>query len=162
MSPILVWALTALLIVIGVAGALLPALPGAPLILVAAVVHRLLLPGYVSGWTLVVLAVLAALSLAADWALGAVGARAFGGSKWSLVGASVGALLGLPLGLAGILLGAVLGAALLEGLLAGRSAPQALKAGLGAGLGVVAGTVGRVALALAMAAWLAADLLVNG
>lgn len=155
------WVLASLLILLGIAGSVLPALPGAPLILAAAVVHRLMLPGYVSTWSLVVLALLSAVTLLAEWAMSAMGARAFGGSKWSLLGAPVGALLGLPFGLVGILAGAVLGAAALEALLAGRSAPDALKAGLGAGLGVVAGTFGRLAIALAMAAWLVADFLVN-
>lgn len=161
MSPELVWALAVALMLAGVAGAILPGLPGAPLILVAAVAHRLLLPGYVSVWTIALLAVLSVLTVVADWALGAAGARKFGGSKWSLVGAPVGALLGLPFGLFGILAGAVLGAAALEALFAGRSASDALKAGLGAGLGVIAGTAGRLVLAVAMAAWLAADFLVN-
>lgn len=161
MNPIAVWLLTAVLVLAGVAGAVLPGLPGAPLILVAAVAHRLLLPGYVSAWSIVVLAVLSVLTVVADWALGAAGARAFGGSKWSFIGAPVGALLGLPFGLVGILVGAVLGAAALEALVAGRSAPEALKAGLGAGLGVIAGTAGRLALAVGMAVWLVADFLVN-
>lgn len=161
MTPALVWLLTVVLMLAGVAGAVLPALPGAPLILVAAVVHRLLLPGYVSVWTIVLLALLAALTVVADWALGAFGARKFGGTKWSLIGAPVGALLGLPFGLVGIILGAVLGAAALEAAFAGRTAADALKAGLGAGLGVVAGTAGRLALAVAMALWLTADFLVN-
>jgi uncharacterized protein YqgC (DUF456 family) len=155
------WALASLLILLGIAGSVLPALPGAPLILAAAVVHRLMLPGYVSMWSIVLLAVLSAVTILAEWAMSAVGARAFGGSKWSLIGAPVGALLGLPFGLFGILAGAVLGAAALEAAFAGRSAPDALKAGLGAGLGVVAGTFGRLAIALAMAAWLVADFLVN-
>jgi uncharacterized protein YqgC (DUF456 family) len=157
----LAWAGAFALIVLGVAGSVLPGLPGAPLILAAALLHRLLLPGYVSLWTLLVLGVLTLVSLAADWVLGAAGARAFGGGKWSLLGAPLGALLGLPFGLFGLLAGAVLGAAALEALCAGRSAPDALKAGLGAGLGVVAGTAGRLALALAMSAWLVADFLVN-
>lgn len=161
MSPGWVWAATALLAAAGLLGSVVPALPGAPLILAAAVLHRALLPGYVSLATLVALALLAVLSLAAEWVLGAEGARRFGGTRWSWIGAPVGALLGLPLGLAGILAGAVLGAAAFEAAFAGRSARDALKAGVGAGLGVIAGTAGRLLLALAMVAWLAADLLIN-
>lgn len=157
----LVWAVVVLLIVAGVAGAVLPALPGAPLILVAAILHWWLIPGLVSPWTLVALALLSVLTVVADWALGALGARKFGGTKWSLAGAPLGALLGLPFGLAGILAGAVLGAAAFEMLFARREAPDALKAGLGAGLGVIAGTFGRLAIALSMAAWLVADFLIN-
>lgn len=156
---VLAWLLTAALVVLGVAGSVLPGLPGAPLILAAALLNRLLLPGHVSGWTLLVLALLSLLTFAADLALGALGGRAFGGTRWSWFGAPVGALLGLPLGLFGLLVGAVLGAAAFEMLGAKRAAPEALKAGLGAGLGVLAGTAGRLAIALAMAVWLVADLL---
>lgn len=155
------WAAAAVLIVLGVAGSVLPGLPGAPLIFAAAVLVRLLVPGYVSVWSLVLLALLSALTLLADWALSALGARAFGGTKWSLIGAPLGALVGVFFGVFGILAGAVLGAAAFEAAFAGRTAPDALKAGLGAGLGVVAGTFGRLAIALAMSAWLVADFLVN-
>ena len=161
MSPLLAWALTILLIALGIVGAVVPGMPGPLLIFVAGLLHWLLLPGIVSPWTLVLLAVLAALSLIADWAFAAAGAKAFGGSRWGLAGASLGSLLGLPFGLAGLLAGAVLGGAAAEALGAGRSAPRALKAGLGAGLGVLAGTLGRLALALAMAALLTANFLMR-
>lgn len=151
--------LVVLLTLTGIAGAVAPGVPGPLLIFAAACVEWIFLPRFVSPWTLVVLALLSALAVAADWAVAALGARAFGGSRWSLLGAPLGALAGLPFGVAGLLLGAVLGAAAAEAVFAGRSAPQALKAGLGAGLGVVAGTAGRLAIALAMAALLLANYL---
>lgn len=161
MEPAVVWTLTALLALLGFAGAVLPGIPGAPLIFAAALVNWLFLPGYVSPWTLIVLALLSVLTFAAEWGLSALGARFSGGGRWSLLGAPVGALCGLPFGLFGIVLGAVLGAAAAEAWFAGRNAKDALRAGVGAGLGVLAGTLGRVAIAVAMIAWLGADLLWN-
>lgn len=161
MNPAAVWALTALLCALGVAGAVLPALPGAPLILVAAVLHRWLLPGFVSLWTIGALAFLAVLSVVVDAACGVFGAQRFGGGRWAMLGAGLGAMIGLFFGPFGLLAGAVGGAVACEMACDRKNFHEALKSGFGAGLGMLVGAVARVALALFMAAWLAADLLIN-
>lgn len=160
MPPGVVLTLTTLLVVVGILGSLIPGVPGPLLVFVAAIFEWWFLPSFVSPWTLGLFAVLSALSVAADWLSAAAGARLFGGSRWSLLGAPVGALFGLPFGVTGLILGAVFGAALCEGVFAGKEAKHALKAGLGAGLGLLAGTVGRLMIALAMAVWLLANYLV--
>jgi uncharacterized protein YqgC (DUF456 family) len=159
MSPAVVFVITVFLVLSGVVGSVIPGVPGPLLIFVAAVFEWWFMPKFVSPWTLGLFALLSALSFVADWLFAAIGAKAFGGTRWSLIGAPLGALFGLPFGLAGLLLGAVLGAALAEAVMAGRKAPQALKAGLGAGLGVLAGTAARAVLSLAMALWLFANYL---
>lgn len=159
MSPAFVLGVTVVLVLIGIGGSVLPGVPGPTLIFAAAVFEWWFLPAFVSPWTLVLFALLAAASFAADWAFAALGSKAFGGSRWAFAGAPIGALCGLPFGLAGLLLGAVLGAALAEAAFAGKKAPDALKAGLGAGLGVLAATASRVLICAAMAAWLLANYL---
>ncbi|MBI4060768.1 MAG: DUF456 family protein [Elusimicrobia bacterium] len=161
MSPEAVWLLTFLLISAGIAGSILPALPGAPLILVAAVLHQRLLPGHVSTWTIAALAVFSLLTFAADAACGVLGVRRFGGGRRAMLGAGVGAVIGLFLGPLGLILGAVAGAALCEMALDRRAWDDALKTGIGAGLGLLVGAAARLGLALLMAAWLAADLALN-
>jgi len=161
MDPAAIWLLTTSLAVLGVAGAILPGLPGAPLILVAAILHRWLMPGYVSGWTIAALAVLAALTVVVDAACGIIGVKRLGGGRWALLGAGVGAALGLFFGPLGLLAGAVAGAALCEMACDRKAWNDALKTGLGAALGVLVGTAARLALALSMAAWLAADLMIG-
>ncbi len=161
MNPAAVWLLTALLAAAGVAGSVLPALPGAPLILAAAVLHRWLLPGYVSAWTIGGLVILATLSVVVDAVCGVLGVRRFGGGRWAILGAGVGAAIGLFFGPFGLLIGAVAGAALCEAAFDRKAWNDALKAGIGAGLGLLVGTAARLGLALLMAAWLAADLLLN-
>lgn len=161
MSPELVWILAALLILAGVAGSVLPALPGAPLILVAAVLHRWLLPGWVSLWTVAALAVLAAVTVVVDAACGVFGVRRFGGGRWAMLGAGVGAAVGLFFGPLGLLFGGVVGAVICEMAFDRKALNEALKAGVGAGLGMLVGTVLRLGLALFMAAWLVADFLIN-
>lgn len=161
MTPELVWGLTALLILAGVAGSVLPALPGAPLILVAAVLHRWLLPGWVSLWTIAALTVLAVLTVVVDAACGVLGVQRFGGGRWAMLGAGAGAAIGLLFGPLGIFAGAILGAVACEMAFDRKALNDALKAGLGAGLGMVVGTALRLGLALFMAAWLVADLALN-
>lgn len=161
MTPEIVWIVTVLLIVTGVAGSVLPALPGAPLILVAAVLHRWLLPGRVSLWTIAALAVLAAFTVVVDAACGVLGVQRFGGGRWAMLGAGLGAAVGLFLGPLGLLLGGVAGAVICEMVFDRKALNDALKAGVGAGLGMLVGTVLRLGLALFMAAWLVADFLIN-
>ena len=161
MNPAAVWALTAVLCALGVAGSVLPALPGAPLILVAAVLHRWLLPGYVSLWTIAALAVLAVITVVIDAACGILGVQRFGGGRWAMLGAGVGAAIGLFFGPLGLIFGAVAGAVACEMAFDRKALDDALKAGLGAGLGMLVGAVARFSLALFMAACLAADLLIN-
>ncbi len=161
MSPEIVWLLAALLIAAGVAGSILPALPGAPLILVAAVLHRWLLPGYVSLWTIGALVVLSALTVVVDAACGIFGVQRFGGGRWAMLGAGVGAAIGLFFGPLGLFAGAIAGAVACEMAFDRKALNDALKAGLGAGLGMLVGTILRLGLALVMAAWLVADFLIG-
>jgi len=161
MSPEAVQLLTALLIIAGVAGSVLPALPGAPLILVGAVLHRWLLPGSVSLWTIAALAVLAVLTLIVDAACGILGVRRFGGGRWAMLGAGVGAAIGIFFGPAGLFAGAIGGAVLCEMAFDRKALHEALKSGVGAGLGMLVGTVLRLGLAVFMSAWLLADFLIN-
>ena len=160
-EPTAIWLLTAALAALGVAGAVLPGLPGAPLILVAAVLHRWLLPGSISVWTISGLAVLAALTVVVDAACGLLGVQRFGGGRWAVLGSALGAACGLFFGPLGLLAGAVAGAAVCELAFDRKAWNDALKAGLGAGLGLLIGTAARLGLALFMAAWLAADLLIG-
>jgi len=139
-----------LLVVAGLAGLLLPFLPGAPLLF-----GGFLLLAWAEGFqhvgagTLVVLGVLALLTYAADLLAGALGAQRFGASRRAVAGAALGALVGLLFGLAGVLLGPFLGAVAGE-LLERRSLAAAGRSGVGATLGLVLGTAAKLALGFAM------------
>lgn len=154
-----IWAAAALLMLLGLAGSMLPAIPGAPLILAAALLHKILLPQYLSLWTLAALASLAALSVALDLLLSVGGARWYGATSWGLLGSGVGAVIGLAGGVPGLLAGAVLGAVAGEVLFAKRALPDAARAGLGAGLGLLASAAGRALICLLMIGVFLADCL---
>ncbi len=134
----------------GLVGSLLPGFPGTPLVLVAAVVHRLCFGGHsVSNLVMVILAGLMVVSVLFDFLAGMLGANKFGATWRGAVGAVLGGLLGLFFGLPGILLGPFVGATLFE-LFGDRELKPALKAGLGATLGWFAGIVGKFSVAVVM------------
>lgn len=150
MIDVLLWLLAAVLVVAGLLGLILPALPGAPLLfaglLVAAWVEDF---SYVAGGTLAVLGALALLTYVVDFVASALGARRFGASNRAVAGAAIGALVGIFFGLPGILLGPFVGAVVGE--LAGRrGARDAARAGVGATVGLALGVAAKLALAFSM------------
>ncbi|OGR58918.1 MAG: hypothetical protein A2X36_08205 [Elusimicrobia bacterium GWA2_69_24] len=148
---LLVWIATSVLMGLGLAGTLLPGLPGTPLILLGAVIHKLFLP-HLTWWTIAILASLTALSVLLEAGFTVAGARFGRGTKWGLLGSGAGALLGLLGGPVGALAGAVTGAVVGELFFARQPLEQAVKAGLGAGLGLIASGAGKLAVAAAMIA----------
>ncbi|MBE9139450.1 DUF456 family protein [Nodosilinea sp. LEGE 07088] len=116
--PVLYWLLV-LVMVCGVIGAVVPALPGITLIVGAIVVWGLVVGFAGLKWTLGVAIAALILSFAIDYLAGVLGAQRVGASQWGQVGAFIGMFLGLfgllpllPTGipLLGILVGTVLGA----------------------------------------------------
>lgn len=148
-SPVF-WLLAAVLVVAGIAGTVLPALPGAPFVFLG-----LLLGAWADGFQkvswfpLVVTGVLAVLSMAIDLFATAHGARRVGASWLAVFGAGVGTIAGFFLGLPGVVLGPFVGAFLGE-LVARRDWRRAGKVGLGTWLGLVLGAAAQLALIFAM------------
>jgi uncharacterized protein YqgC (DUF456 family) len=147
---VLLWVLAAALVAAGIAGAFLPAIPGALLVFVG-----LVLAAWADGFvhvgagTIAILAVLTASTYVLDFVAGALGTRRFGASGRAMIGASIGALVGLFFGIWGIILGPFLGAVAGE-LTVRRDLRSAGKAGVGAWVGVVVGTLGKVVIVFVM------------
>lgn len=132
---------------VGVAGVVLPALPGAPLLVVGVALVAWAGDFARVGWpTIAVAAVLAVFIMAVDWIAGVLGAKVFGASKWAVLGAGVGVLAGIFFGLPGIILGPAAGAVAFE-YWKNPEFGRAAKAGLGVFVGFLAGSVVKVALA---------------
>ena len=144
------WLLAALLIVTGLAGLIVPILPGAPLLflglLVAAWTEDF---AYAGVYTLALLALLALLTYGVDLWATMFGAKKFGASKRAVIGALLGAIAGVFLGFPGVIFGPFIGAVIGE-LSARRGLPEAARAGLGAVIGLVLGAALKIALAFAM------------
>jgi len=151
MQTELVVVLTVVLIVLGLAGSLLPVLPGSPLILAGAVLYAWHTQFTVVGWTdLTVLAVLALAGQSLDYAAAALGAKKYGASRWGMIGACIGGTLGLiTANIIGLVVGSFAGAVVLE-LLKGAELKASVKVGYGTLVGFLCGAVGKVIIAFIM------------
>jgi uncharacterized protein YqgC (DUF456 family) len=149
-ADFLLWLLAGALVVAGLAGLVLPALPGAPLLFAGLALAAWAEDfAHVGPWWLALLAVLALASYAVDWLAAAWGVRRYGASARAATGAALGLLVGVFLGPAGIVAGPFVGAVAGE-LLARRGLGQAGRAGLGATLGLVVGAALKLALGFTM------------
>ncbi|NIJ69127.1 DUF456 domain-containing protein [Xanthomonas sp. 60] len=137
-------------IVIGVAGIVLPALPGVPLVFLG-----LLLVAWADGFanvgwpTLTALAVLTVLSFVVDILATVFGAQRVGASRKALWGTFIGSFAGLLFMPIGLLAGPLLGA------LAGeywhtRQLGRSTRVGLATWLGILLGVALKLALVVAM------------
>ena len=117
-QPILYFGLL-LVMVLGIIGSFVPALPGIGLIVGAVIVWGLVKGFTGLFWALGVAIAALVLGIAIDYLAGVIGAQRVGASRWGQIGAVIGMLMGLfgllpalPLGgpIFGILFGTVLGA----------------------------------------------------
>lgn len=149
-SVILLWIFALILVLIGFAGLLLPALPGIPLIYAGLFLAAWAEDFAFVGWiTLLILGLLALLSYGIDFAATAMGAKKFGASPRALWGAALGTLVGIFFGLPGILIGPFAGALIAE-LTHKNDMQAATKAGIGATLGLLLGAILKIGLAFTM------------
>jgi uncharacterized protein len=149
-SEILLWLLSVALIIAGVAGTVLPALPGT-LFVLAGIVLGAWIDGFTRvGWgVLAVVGVLAVLAWVLDYVAGLLGARKAGASRQALIGAALGTLAGVFMGLVGVLFMPLVGAAIGE-YLAQQDHQRAVKVGVATWLGIMAGLVSKVVIAFMM------------
>jgi uncharacterized protein YqgC (DUF456 family) len=136
----------------GLAGAVLPFLPGPLLIFIGAFIYAAATEFTVIGLgRLVVLGVLTGVG----WALGhfasVLGARRYGGSKWAVLGAIIGAIFGVVMGPLGLVIGPAAGAVVFE-LAATRDLDRSVRGGVGAIIGVAVGAIAQVSIAAMMIA----------
>jgi uncharacterized protein YqgC (DUF456 family) len=149
-SQAALWVLAIVMIAVGVAGTLLPALPGIPLMFAGMLLGAWIDDFTRIGWvTLTVLAVLTVLSVIVDVAASALGARRVGASPRAIWGAAIGTVLGIFFGLAGLILGPFIGAVVGELSVHGRF-DAAGRVGVATWLGLLFGAVAKVAIAFSM------------
>lgn len=151
----LYYLLAIVLVVVGIAGTILPALPGLPLVFAG-----MLLAAWAGDFQqvgvpmLVVLGLLTVFSLAVDFWATALGAKRVGASRLAIIGAMVGTLAGLFFGPLGLLMGPFAGA--IGGELIHRRSllkqdlEHAARIGVGTWFGILFGTVLKLALAFTM------------
>jgi uncharacterized protein YqgC (DUF456 family) len=148
---ILWYALAVLLIIVGIAGIILPVLPGLPLTFLG-----MLLAAWAGDFqkisvnTLILLGIITLLSLAVDFFSTVLGAKRVGASKLAVAGAAIGTIIGLFFMPLGILLGPFAGALLGELWHCRGHWQQAIKVGIGTWIGLLAGLALKLTLAFTM------------
>ncbi len=151
MDPTVFWyVIAAILVLVGLAGVVLPALPGLPLVFLG-----MLLAAWAGDFerigplALVLLGLLTVLSIVADFLATAAGAKRVGAGPMAVWGAALGTLAGLFFGPLGLIAGPFIGALLGE-LWHTRALRRATRVGLATWVGLLLGTVLKLALAFAM------------
>lgn len=150
MLDLALYVLAALLMLGGLAGSVLPMLPGIPMVfggiwLAAAVdgYHHLGL------WWLLIIGAIGVLGVIVDFVAGALGAKRVGASPRALWGATLGTIIGMFFGIPGLVFGPFIGAILGE-LASGNSVLRSAHVGLGTWLGLLFGTLLKLVLSFLM------------
>ncbi|MBD2666080.1 hypothetical protein B6N60_01757 [Richelia sinica FACHB-800] len=153
---VIYWLLIAVMVV-GVIGSVVPAIPGSSLILIAVIAWGIISSSFAAiKIPLLVTGIVLILSMGVDFLAGYLGAKQAGASKWGQIGALVGLFLGifgllpaLPFGgpLLGMLIGPLLGAIVGEYLYQ-RNLGAAVKAGIGITVGTLVGNLIQGILAI--------------
>ena len=149
------------LIIIGIAGLLLPALPGALFIWLGIVAFGLLAPGvHWSIWFYVGQGLLALSTYIIDYLATIWGVKKFKGTKAGAIGAVLGMLLVFVIGPLGIIIGPFIGAIIGE-LLAGGELRQALTSGFGSFVGFIVAAFLRLLICGIMISWFLAKVITS-
>ena len=154
------WLLAMLLVLVGVSGSVLPALPGVPLVFAG-----LLLAAWIDGFEkvgwlpLVLLGRMTVLSFVIDFAASVLGAKRVGATPLAIAGAAIGAVGGIFFGLPGLILGPFAGAVIGE-LISHGKVQQATRAGVATWMGLLFGTLAKLALVFSMLGLFAAAYLI--
>jgi uncharacterized protein YqgC (DUF456 family) len=141
-----------LLMVAGLVGAVVPVLPGTPLIFAGALLHAFATDFQSLGFgRLAILALLAIVASVLEHLAGALGARKFGGGRGAVIGAIIGVVVGLAWPPFGLLICPIAGAIIGE-LLRTRAIGPSVRTGVGTALGMIVGVAMHMALAVVMVA----------
>jgi hypothetical protein len=160
MLTIALWTAVVTLMALGLAGVILPVLPGTVLIFGAILLGAWIDDfARISSWTVAVAAVLTVISVACDYVAAALGARRVGASRQAVIGAVLGTLLGIFSGLWGLIFMPLVGAAIGEYLVL-RDLQRAGQVGIATWVGLLLGTAVKIAIAFTMLGMFVAALLI--
>jgi uncharacterized protein len=137
----ILWLVLGVLLMIGgIAGSVLPFLPGPPLCFIALLIQQLQTqPPYTENFLWTWAAITVGVTVI-DYFIPVYGTKKFGGTRSGMWGCMIGLVGGFWLGPIGIIIGPFIGAFIGE-LIANSNSEQALKAAFGSFLGFLAGTM---------------------
>jgi uncharacterized protein YqgC (DUF456 family) len=139
-----------LIIIVGIAGCILPVIPGPPLTYVGILVAHFTKFADFSFNTLFLLGALAIIVQIMDYIVPVWGAKKFGGSRAGVWGSVIGLIIGIfflplgPFGIIGILGGPFCGALVGE-IITGKKSDKAFRAAFGTFIGFITGTLMKLA-----------------
>ena len=144
------WLVSIALILLGLAGIVLPALPGT-LFVLAGIVLGAWIDNFtrVGWWAVGAVTVLAILAFLMDYVSAVLGAKRVGASKQAIWGAAIGTVAGIFMGIVGVFIMPLVGAAIGE-FMARREHGRALHVGVATWLGLMAGMLAKFVLAFVM------------
>jgi uncharacterized protein YqgC (DUF456 family) len=134
-----------ILMVLGLAGGILPILPGPPLsfigLFLLALIKHFSPP--LTPALIVILAIVTILVIVMDYVIPLLGAKRYGASKWGVWGSVLGMAVGIFWSPFAMLVGAFIGAVVVEWLV-GKKKGEALRAGWGVVMGTLFATILRL------------------
>ncbi|HXE77071.1 MAG TPA: DUF456 domain-containing protein [Rhodanobacter sp.] len=147
---IALYVLAALLMLGGLAGSVLPVLPGIPMVF-GGIWLAAAIDGYrhLGLWWLLIIGAIGAIGVIVDFVASTLGAKRVGASPRALWGAAIGTLVGMFFGIPGLLFGPFIGAVLGE-LASGTSVLRSAHVGVGTWLGLLFGTLLKLVLSFLM------------
>lgn len=146
------------LALVGVAGCILPVLPGTPICYVGMLAMACTQYSTLETSTLVMFLIITVAVSVADYLLPAWLSRRFGGSKHGATGATIGMVVGLFCGPMGLILGPFIGAVVGEMTVNRDDSAKAFKVGFGAFLSFIVGTGLKLIASIAMLVYIIGDM----
>jgi uncharacterized protein len=128
-----------ILVIVGIAGSLLPLLPGPPIAYLGLLLQQLRPEKPFTGTFLWIWAGIVVVSLVLDYLIPIWGTKKFGGTKYGAWGCTLGFLAAFWMGPLGIIIGPFVGAFLGE-MLAGQNSQRSFKAAVGSFVGFLLGS----------------------
>ena len=146
-----------LLILVGIAGSLLPLIPGPPIAYAGLLIQLLRDPDPFTSKFLWIWAGIVVVSLVLDFMIPIWGTKKFGGTKYGVWGCTIGFILAFWMGPLGIIIGPFLGAFAGE-MIYGQSTKKSFKAALGSFVGFLLGSFLKLVICFMMMYYLIASI----
>jgi uncharacterized protein YqgC (DUF456 family) len=150
-----------LLMLVGLAGCVLPMLPGTPLVFIGIYIYA-----WLTGFTIIsrnliiIFLILTVISVVIEYISSSIGSKKFGASKLGFIGAFIGAAIGVFFAPWGLIIGPLAGALIGE-LIVGKKLKEAFRSGTGAVIGFFGGTFLKIVISFVMIAFFTIKLLQN-
>lgn len=148
---IILFAVSLVIMFVGMAGIILPVIPSIPLIWIGAFIYALFTHFSKITWmVLLIFALLTVFSIVLENLGNVYGAKRFGATRWGIVGSVVGTGVGFYFGgPVGLILGPIVGTIVFE-IIGGKGYTGALKSGLGNFAGFLGGSILKALIGLSM------------